>query len=95
MNICIYMYVFVYMCICNCALQRAQLQLQLQSQLQGVVRDLGEMGSAQGKGAREGQAPLTTGEISILVPARKEATWSRRKKERRARHDEEDPACTE
>ncbi len=27
-------------------------------------------------------------------PARKEATWSRRKKERRARRDEEDPACT-
>jgi hypothetical protein len=34
-------------------------------------------------------------EISSLTLARKEATWSRRKKERRARHDEEDPSCKE
>jgi hypothetical protein len=53
------------------------------------------MGSAQGKGAREDQAPQTEGEISSLAPARKEATWSRKKKERRARRDNEDPACTE
>ncbi len=53
------------------------------------------MGSAQGKGAMEGQAPQTEGEISSLAPARKVATWSRRKKERRARRDNEDPACTE
>ncbi len=52
------------------------------------------MGSAQRKGAREGQAPLTRGEISSLVPARKEATWNWRKKEI-DRRDEEEPVCTE
>ncbi len=55
----------------------------------------GRNGVSSGKGARQGQAPLTRGTISSLVPARKEATWSRRKKERRARRDKEDPACTE
>ncbi len=46
---------------------------------------------------REGPAPQKGSEISSQLPARKEATvtWSRRKKERRVRHDEEDPACTE
>jgi hypothetical protein len=39
------------------------------------------MGSAQEKGVKEGRAPQTRGEISSLAPARKEATWSRRKKE--------------
>jgi hypothetical protein len=53
------------------------------------------MGSAKGKGAREGLAPQTEGEISSLAPARKEATWSRKKKRKRDRHDDEDPACTE
>jgi hypothetical protein len=53
------------------------------------------MGSAQGKGAREGQAPQTRSKISSQLPARKETIWSRRKKERRVRHDKEDPACTE
>jgi hypothetical protein len=53
------------------------------------------MGSAGGKGAKEGQAPQTRSEISSLAPARKEATWSRRKKERRARRDNDDPAYTE
>jgi hypothetical protein len=53
------------------------------------------MGSAKGKEAREGQAPQIEGEISSLAPARKEATWSRRKKGRRARRDDEDPACKE
>jgi hypothetical protein len=53
------------------------------------------MGSAQGKMAREGQAPQTRSEISSLAPAKKEATWSRRKKKkRRARRDKE-LACTE
>jgi hypothetical protein len=61
----------------------------------GIAWDLREMGSAQGKGAREGRAPQTENEISSLVLARKEATWSRRKKERRARRDDKDPACTE
>ncbi len=53
------------------------------------------MRSAQEKGAREGRAPQTEGEISSLALARKEATWSRKKKERRARRDNEDPACIE
>ncbi len=60
-----------------------------------VAWDLGEMGSAQRKGAREGRAPQTEGEISSLAPARKEAPWSRKKKGRRARHDDKEPACTE
>jgi hypothetical protein len=49
------------------------------------------MGSAQGKGVREGQAPRAGREISSQLPARKEATWSKKKKEGRVRHDEEDP----
>jgi hypothetical protein len=53
------------------------------------------MGSAQGKGARESQAPQTISKISSQLPARKDATWSRRKKERRVRRDKEDPACIE
>ncbi len=53
------------------------------------------MESAQGKGVREGQAPQTEKEISRQPPARKEATWSRRKKEGRVRREEEEPACTE
>jgi hypothetical protein len=53
------------------------------------------MGSALGKGAREDKAPQTKNEISSQAPERKEATWSRSKKERRVRRDKEDPACTE
>ena len=52
-------------------------------------------GSAQGKGVREGQAPQTRREISSQPPARKEVTWSRKKKEGRVRRDEEQTACTE
>jgi hypothetical protein len=52
------------------------------------------MWSAQGKGAREGRPPHTEGEISSLAPAKKEATWSK-KKGRRARREDEDPASTE
>ncbi len=62
----------------------------------GVGRYLREMGSDQGKGARrEGQSPQTRSEISSQLPARKETTWSRSKKKRRDRRDEEDLACTE
>ncbi len=61
----------------------------------GVAWDLREMGSAQGKGVREGQAPQARREISSQPPARTESTWSRKKKEERVRHDEEGPACTE
>jgi hypothetical protein len=60
-----------------------------------VAWDLREMGSAQGKGVREGQAPQARREISSQHPARKEATWSSKKKEGRVGRDEEEPACTE
>ncbi len=53
------------------------------------------MESAQGKGAREGRAPQAEGKISSQLPTRKEATWSRKKKEGWVRRDEEEPACTE
>jgi hypothetical protein len=53
------------------------------------------MGSAQEKRVREGQAPQARREISSQLPARKEATWNRKKKEGRVRRDEEEPACTE
>jgi hypothetical protein len=53
------------------------------------------MGSAQGKGVREGQAPQGVGKISSQLPARKETTWSRKKKKGRVRRKEEEPACTE
>jgi hypothetical protein len=61
----------------------------------GVAWDLREMGSAQGKGVREGQSPQAGREISIQLPARKEATWSRKRKEGQVRRDEEDLACKE
>jgi hypothetical protein len=38
------------------------------------------MGLAQEKGVREGQAPPTGREISSQLPARKEATWRRKKR---------------
>jgi hypothetical protein len=37
------------------------------------------MGSAQGKGAREGQAPQAERKISSQLPTRKEAARSRKK----------------
>jgi hypothetical protein len=53
------------------------------------------MESAQGKGVRDGQAPQAERKISSQLPARKEATWSRKKMEGWVRRDEEEPACTE
>jgi hypothetical protein len=47
------------------------------------------------EGVREGQAPQAGRKISSQLPARKEATWSRKKKEGQVRHDEEEPVCTE
>ncbi len=47
------------------------------------------------EGGEGGPGPQTRSEISSQLPARQEAPWSRRKKERRVRRDEEDPACTE
>jgi hypothetical protein len=52
-------------------------------------------GVSPGEGGEGGQALQTRSKISSQTPARKEATWSRRKKERRARRNKEDPACTE
>ncbi len=58
----------------------------------GVGRCLGPEGNgvSSGEGGKGGQAPQTRREIGSQLPARKEATWSRRKKERRVRCDEED-----
>jgi hypothetical protein len=42
------------------------------------------MGSAQRKGVRESRAPQAERKISGQLPARKEATWSRKKKEGRS-----------
>ncbi len=55
------------------------------------------MGSTRERGVKEGPASQIGSKISSQLPARKEATatWNRRKKERRVRRDEEDPACTE
>jgi hypothetical protein len=47
------------------------------------------------EGGEGGPAPQAGREISSQLPARKEATWSKKKKEERVRQDEEDPACTE
>jgi hypothetical protein len=50
-------------------------------------------GVSSGQGGEGGPGPpQTRSEISSQLPARKEATWSRRKKERRVRRDEEDPS---
>jgi hypothetical protein len=61
----------------------------------GVGRSQGPEGNGVRRGVRQGQVPQTRSEISSQLPARKEATWSRKKKKRRLRHEEEDPACTE
>jgi hypothetical protein len=52
-------------------------------------------GVSSGEGVEGGQAPQTRREISSQLPARKESTWSRRKKERRLRRDKDEPACRE
>ncbi len=63
----------------------------------GVGHCLGPEGNgvSSGEGGEGGLGPLDRGEISSLAPAREEATWTKRKKGRRARRDNEDPACTE
>jgi hypothetical protein len=53
------------------------------------------LGQLREKGEREGQAPQAERKISSQLLTRKEATWSRKKKEGRVRCDEEEPACTE
>jgi hypothetical protein len=47
------------------------------------------MGSAQQKGVREDRVPQAGMKISSQLSARKEATWSRKKKEERVGRDEE------
>ncbi len=44
-------------------------------------------GVISGEGGEGGPGPQTRIKISSQLPARKEATWSRRKKERKVRHD--------
>jgi hypothetical protein len=62
----------------------------------GVAWGLREMGSAWGRGVREGLAPQNAGEISSQRSARKEATsWRRKKKEEGIGHDQEGPVPTE
>ncbi len=65
------------------------------TQKRGVAWDLREMGSAWGRGVREGPAPQEVEKISSHHPARKEATGRMKKKEGRVGRDEEGPACTE
>jgi hypothetical protein len=55
-------------------------------------------GVSSGEGGEGGPGPLRKGEdrkISSQLPARKETTWSRKKKEGWVRRDEEEPACIE
>jgi hypothetical protein len=52
------------------------------------------MGSAQGKGVREGQAPLSKEGEKLSTP-NEEAGNMEQEKEGQVRGDEEEPACTE
>jgi hypothetical protein len=61
----------------------------------GIAWDLKEMGSAWGRGVREGPAPQKAGKISSQSSARKEVTWRRKKKEGQVGRDEEGPVRTE
>ncbi len=62
-----------------------------------VGRCLGPEGNevSSEEGGEGGPGPQAGRKISSQLPARKEATWSRKKKEGRVMHDEEEPACTE
>ncbi len=62
-----------------------------------VGRCLGPEGNgvSSGEGGEGGPGPPSRGKISSQLPARKEATWSRKKKAGWVGHDEEEPACTE
>jgi hypothetical protein len=44
---------------------------------------------------REGTAPLERDKQSTESRKESTATWSKRKRGRRVRHDKEDPSCTE
>ncbi len=52
-------------------------------------------GVSTGEGGEGGPGPPSKEGISSQLPARKEATWSRKKEEGRVRRDEEEPAGTE
>jgi hypothetical protein len=60
----------------------------------GVAWDL-RGGVSSGEGGEGVSGPSSRGKISSQLPTRKEATWSRKKKEGRVRRDKEEPACTE
>ncbi len=62
---------------------------------QAVAWELREMGSAWGKGAREGPAPQEAGEISSQGSTRAEKTWTRMRKAGQVGCDEEGSAQTE
>jgi hypothetical protein len=52
----------------------------------------GKWGQLGGRGMREGPTPQKAGKISCQRSARKEATWSRKKKEGQVGCDKEGPA---
>jgi hypothetical protein len=54
-----------------------------------------ENGVRLGEGVREDPAPQGTRKISTQCSARAEATWRRKKRNRRDGHDEEGPVRTE
>jgi hypothetical protein len=55
----------------------------------GLAWDRREMGSACGRGAREGPAPQEAGKISSQCSARAGETWSRKKRNRQVGYEEE------
>jgi hypothetical protein len=61
----------------------------------GIAWDLREMGSAWGRGVREGLSPQKARKISSQRSVREEATWRRKRKEGQVGRDEEGPARTE
>jgi hypothetical protein len=63
----------------------------------GVGRCLGPEGNGVSSevGGEGEPGTQTRSKISSQTPARKEATWGKMKKGRRARRDEEDLVCTE
>jgi hypothetical protein len=60
-----------------------------------VAWDLREMGSAWGKGVREGLAPQEAREISSQCSTRAETTWTRTRRNGQFGRDEEGSARTE
>ncbi len=61
----------------------------------GVAWALREMGSARGRGVREGAAPQEAREISSQRSTRAGTTWTRTRRSEQIGHDEEGSAHTE